>query len=431
MAIHPAMFSAEARVPDALKPELKWQWDLIKNSIGQPEITEVMKQIEAGENQEVLTDTVDLLFKRLAEHFHHQFSKSHYPDIPTDYAYYVTLNENFQEVSMKIKDLFTKAWLSGRSRIVMNEKAITMVPSPSEKDSYSDLKELSLNYNQISWIPQNWFDHFTQIERLELTHNRLKTIPDSIRGLKNLRFLCLDKNKIEKIPESIGELSQLFSLTLSENNIETLPESIGNLTNLRSLHLSKNQLRILPQSMQNLQIDDFPLIECNRNYNKVLRLFFGIFKDNKLTEDMDSHDLPCLLSKMKTFREYACRSQFAKLCQMVATEEDAKIQSAFESLCDRDKNRIYQCIRELNEILDGPQMNPLWSKQHKFEDMDRFYHAVAYAIWKKYEQLHRNDDVFRKIYELANRPVTSRPIQWGKEHAFDHILRLVDAMDGL
>ena len=44
------------------------------------------------------------------------------------------------------------------------------------------------------------------------------------------------------LPESIGQFSQLQKLDLSRNRLSTLPESIGQLCQLQALHLFENEL---------------------------------------------------------------------------------------------------------------------------------------------------------------------------------------------
>lgn len=59
------------------------------------------------------------------------------------------------------------------------------------------------------------------------------------------RYLCFQK--------IIGNLTQLNKLDLSRNHIKGLPENIGNLTNLKYLNLSSNQLATLPATISKLK----------------------------------------------------------------------------------------------------------------------------------------------------------------------------------
>jgi hypothetical protein len=450
--------SAETKVPYSMRPTLYDQWNQILGSIQQPAIVQVMKQTETEvadllrnsrckPNPEldamVLRNNVDLLFKRLAEHYHYQFRDVYYPNIPTDYASYVHLQDDFRKESLKANQHYSQALNDNQNfgeKIYLESRDLSVIPVPSTRKSFPKLKQIWLSKNQIRWLPTNWFDRFSQIEVLDLSRNKITTIPNSISHLTNLQKLYLDHNNIENVPESIGHLSKLVNLSFSQNRIKALPESIGNLKDLKFLSLGENKLRILPSSMKNLNLSDFWL-NCGRmRSNPILLLFFGRHQKGisngmyNLKPDMDQNDLPILLSKMKIFREYVCRSEFAKLCQVLVTNDDSKIQEAFKTLKAEDKNLIYQCVYELSWILKGGPFNlsyPQWTEQQAFEDMGLFCHAVAHAVWEKFDRLSddQSNAVFGKVYELADSPQTSNPT-WGEENAFDEVLRFVDAMDG-
>jgi hypothetical protein len=447
--------SAETKVPYSMRPALKDEWDQILGSVQQPALVQVMKQTETDvvnllrnshckPNPEldamVLRNNVDLLFKRLAEHYHYQFRNAHYPNIPTGYFSYVPLQSNFQQASLKANQHFSqelKDSPNGKT-VILDARNLSVVPIPSTQESFPNLKNIYLNKNRIRWIPTNWFNRFSQIKTLDLSRNKITTIPDSISRLTNLEGLFLDGNNIENVPESIGHLSKLVRLNLALNKIKALPESIGNLKNLEDFYVEYNQLRILPSSMKNLKLEKI-FLNCDPlRCNPILLLFFGTPKESiyygmyDLKMNMDQDDLPILLSKMKIFREYVCKSDFANLCQVLATNDDSKIQETFKKLKAEDKNLIYQCVYKLSWILKGARREDHQKdqgvEQQAFEDMQLFCHGVAYAVWEKFDRLSydQSNAVFEKVYELAGRPETSNP-----NHAFDEVLRLVDAMDGL
>ena len=92
----------------------------------------------------------------------------------------------------------------------------------------------------------------------------LKSLPDSIGNLKNLRILDLSNNYLTTLPESIGNLKNLEELNLSNNyGFSKLPESIGNLKNLRTLKLKRTNLGSLPESVENLiNLEDLSLSQA-------------------------------------------------------------------------------------------------------------------------------------------------------------------------
>ena len=52
-----------------------------------------------------------------------------------------------------------------------------------------------------------------------LGYNQLKSLPDSIGNLTNLKYLNLSKNQLKDLPESIGKLKKLQRLHLYGNQL--------------------------------------------------------------------------------------------------------------------------------------------------------------------------------------------------------------------
>ncbi len=109
-----------------------------------------------------------------------------------------------------------------------------------------------------------------KVYRLDLSKQKLKTVPKSVFSLYNLQELILAKNKLQKIPPEIGNLSNLQKLDVSRNKIMEFPASIGNLTNLIELIANQNDIYALPPEVGNLinlefldlwsnEIDVFPV----------------------------------------------------------------------------------------------------------------------------------------------------------------------------
>ena len=114
-----------------------------------------------------------------------------------------------------------------------------------------------LNFKTLS--PLKWqkifalLGKFTALKWLYMSHNNLKTVPESVGFIKTLEVLKLDHNELEEVPEVIGDLEKLIWLILNDNEIRALPESIGKLRLLEELHLDHNQLVELPDSIGDLK----------------------------------------------------------------------------------------------------------------------------------------------------------------------------------
>lgn len=107
------------------------------------------------------------------------------------------------------------------------------------------LQEFNASYNQLTMVPDS-IGHLTALQHLSITHNQLTTLPDSIGHLTALQILGLSENQLTILPDSIGRLSSLLILELYYNQLTILPDAMEHLTALKILGLSNNQLAILP-----------------------------------------------------------------------------------------------------------------------------------------------------------------------------------------
>lgn len=121
------------------------------------------------------------------------------------------------------------------------------------------LRTLNLRHNKVknSGIPSDLF-HSEELSTLDLSHNNLKEVPDSLDCAKSLLVLNLSFNQLSSIPNTLFiNLSDLLFLDLSHNSLETLPPQTRRLGNLQTLILNDNpleqyQLRQLP-SLVNIE----------------------------------------------------------------------------------------------------------------------------------------------------------------------------------
>lgn len=125
---------------------------------------------------------------------------------------------------------------------------------------YTDLKEalknpksvkrLDLSKQKLSRIPSEVFTSFPNMYELVLSKNKLKTLPDELGNLRNLRILKLDRNKFESLPETIGRLEKLEVLDVNRSDLYYLPESIGNCHSLERIIAWDTNLITLPNSLK-------------------------------------------------------------------------------------------------------------------------------------------------------------------------------------
>jgi len=146
----------------------------------------------------------------------------------------------------------------------------------------SSLKQLTLSSNHFSFVPpQVCSASLSLLEKLDLSHNQLASIPSSISNLKNLRELILDYNLIVSLPSEIGHLSKLKVLSLKYNAIRTTNAVYNESTN--------------PQPLPRPLFEDTPLIDLNLHGNQItftaLTNFEGFDKFLERRQHVKSKDL--------------------------------------------------------------------------------------------------------------------------------------------
>jgi len=99
--------------------------------------------------------------------------------------------------------------------------------------------------NNIHTIPENFFLGL-ETQKLNLSNNKLSSLPKSIGELRNLKMLNLSHNILGSLPAEIGYLKNLQELNLEHNKLSSLPRSIQLLTNLEILDLCNNKINPWP-----------------------------------------------------------------------------------------------------------------------------------------------------------------------------------------
>jgi Leucine-rich repeat (LRR) protein len=307
-----------------------------------------------------------------------------------------------------LSNLSQLQWLS------LDNNQISSVPD--SLSNLSQLQWLSLNNNQISSIPDS-LGSLSQLQELYLRNNQISCIPDSLGNLSQLQWLSLAHNKISSIPDSLGLLSQLKKLYLYNNRISSIPDFLNNFSQLELLSLTNNEINNIPNSLAGLS----PELCLDLNNNPLLFIYYKNFTSNV-------PKLPELIAQCSEFKEYKCLSSFSNFCQLIVLKNGNHevIEEAFGNLKKNDQNLIFEMVYKLSSVCSD---DPIWGEHHVFDDMHIFYYAVKKAIAVKFDRLSLKEQnaVYGEIYQLAQ-PKTEDPI-WGEQHAFDNVLRLIDAMD--
>lgn len=127
----------------------------------------------------------------------------------------------------------------------------------------TNIKTLKIYYNSFSSIPKQILDpKLRMLEKLDLSHNNIASIPSDIVKLVALTELNLDNNLIVCIPNELGMLTRLKVLSLKNNHIQVtstnftaanpqpIPAAVFENTSLIDLNLHGNPLT-------NTQLNEF------------------------------------------------------------------------------------------------------------------------------------------------------------------------------
>ncbi len=288
---------------------------------------------------------------------------------------------------------------------------------PPHISVFSNLRELDLHDNKIAAIPKE-FGKLVNLSQLYLMNNKITALPKLFGNLVSLSILNLRDNNITEIPKEIGNLVRLVTLNFTNNNITEIPNEIGSLTNLQTLCLQNNKITALPKEFGNL-------VNLNMLYLQGNPLLLSYGK-NELVNFDSRQEIVNFLSRINALNHYKCLSNLSQFIQFISQSDDPKlelIQAEFSKLETEDKNLIHEIIYQSWGVtfsrLDWKELNAF-----------RLYRSVQIAIQKKFESLTQDEknEVYGRIYDLAGRPVTA-DWQWGEHHAFENVLRLIDAME--
>ncbi|XP_057724472.1 probable LRR receptor-like serine/threonine-protein kinase At2g24230 isoform X2 [Arachis stenosperma] len=150
---------------------------------------------------------------------------------------------------------------------------------PSDFWSLSSIKSLNLSTNQISGSLTNNIGNFGMLETIDLSSNNFtEEIPEAIGSLMSLRILKLDHNKFSRsIPSGILKCQSLVSIDLSSNQLNgTLPNGFGAaFPKLKNLNLAANDIdgRILDISGFN------SILSLNISGNSFQGSIMGVFQE--------------------------------------------------------------------------------------------------------------------------------------------------------
>jgi Protein tyrosine and serine/threonine kinase/Leucine rich repeat len=154
---------------------------------------------------------------------------------------------------METIDLLRSCQLQGIKRLDL-AAGLTEFP-PEIFDLADSLEILNLSDNRLSSLPAD-LGRLTKLKVIFLSNNDFEEVPEVLADCPNLSMVGFKSNKIRVLGENVLPLGTRW-LILTDNKLEQLPKSIGKLQKLQKLMLAGNQLRSIPDEMaacQNLEL---------------------------------------------------------------------------------------------------------------------------------------------------------------------------------
>ena len=157
-------------------------------------------------------------------------------------------------------------------------------------------------------------DNPLEVFRLDLSKQKLKSLPDAIFQFPNLQELILDKNKLTALPSELGQLVNLQILKASQNEIDTIPAALLELKNLRILDLGDNLIEKIPNdidhlvALESLILWDNPIVQYPASMGDMASLKFLDLLHNQISYDTRDR-LKSLLPDTKIITSEPCSCQ--------------------------------------------------------------------------------------------------------------------------
>ena len=104
------------------------------------------------------------------------------------------------------------------------------------------ISKIAIQRNSLNNFPPEIMTYAATLSELDISHNKLSHIPDSIGSLAKLVFLNLSNNSLSSLPSSVNQLEHLLEIILSFNKFSLIPECLFKCKKLQTILLSNNQI---------------------------------------------------------------------------------------------------------------------------------------------------------------------------------------------
>ncbi|KAI8879499.1 L domain-like protein [Backusella circina FSU 941] len=175
----------------------------------------------------------------------------------------------------------------------------------------------ALDYD-LTYVDKTQISLLTRLTLLDVSHNKMEQLPNTIDQLTQLRHLNISHNEITKLPTTISALSKLMVLNVSSNPIKRVSANIAQLTRLVVLDLSSTDIKAIPTELLVLSHTTIKTDNCPHLLERSVKIDCKLSHDPvSLLETCARHVLqPILFEKKKKKKKTAAtQDMFSQLPQ--------------------------------------------------------------------------------------------------------------------
>ncbi|KAK7871034.1 hypothetical protein R5R35_014097 [Gryllus longicercus] len=145
--------------------------------------------------------------------------------------------------------------------------------------------EIDLSWNQLNELSKNVIRNLYYLRTLHLVHSGLTNIPPGVFGVSlYLRYVDLSQNKLTTLPSRAFDGGFIETILLDKNKISSLPNDTFSKRysySIKKISLAQNKLKTIPEGLFS-ELDSLEHLNVNQNYFRYLPN--GIFDGLNLTE---------------------------------------------------------------------------------------------------------------------------------------------------
>jgi Leucine-rich repeat (LRR) protein len=298
---------------------------------------------------------------------------------------------------------------------------------PEEVFGLVEITELDLSFNKLTSIPSD-IGKLVNLKELHVSRNQLTSIPPEIGKLVNLEKLWVYNNQLTSLPSAICDgLVNLKELWVSRNQLTSLPPDIGKLVNLKELSVSGNQLTYLPSEIGKLV--NLESLWVSENQLTSLPSEIGLLRNlNHLS--YNNNPFEYIPPQVQRFLDRLCKNG-QEVYRDKQSVHNSGIQKSFKETVLKLSNKkpelnINQTIEEVLEssLLDDSKKSLVeyCSSEDIHSELNMTYSELLVLVW---DRIRKNKDV-KEILSVLDTELTDSECKCFT----GRITRLVNCLNG-